>query len=452
MATRETKDGLGYIIQAISNIVEPKVANLRYDKTYRAKVTEKVDAGIYKVEVNRAEYQLKYNGDLSVGDIVRVKAPLNNFSDIYIEAEPSTGGGSGGTSNYNDLFNKPILNTNNTEAQPVNEKETIKGTVKLHKISKTGNYNDLNNKPSLNFIPISDKGVANGVATLGNDLKIPVSQLPDNLVTDKDYVHTDNNYTTADKNKLAGIEAQAQVNTIEKIQQNGTDLTITNKTVNIVTPTKTSDLSNDSGFLTTLPIASTTTLGGVKIGDNLSITSDGVLSATSGGSGDANKLVKTYSLGEDANSFTIDGLDIQGDGGIYDIDIQFYQQITNATAVRLNINGITSNNYNYAGMSVIGDSKPSQEYSKQQGFYRLGVLRGNFTAFCRLTIVEHQYSNTRFAITSSMFSDGDDLNFENIAGQLTVTGNPNLTSITITCSSSSEKFLANGTRVKIYKR
>lgn len=178
MATREAKDGLGYIIQAISNIVEPKVANLRYDKTYRAKVTEKVDAGIYKVEVNRAEYQLKYNGDLSVGDIVRVKAPLNNFSDIYIEAEPSTGGGSGGTSNYNDLFNKPILNTNNTEAQPVNEKETIKGTIKLHKVSKTGNYNDLNNKPSLDFIPISEKGVANGVATLGTNSKLVSSQLP----------------------------------------------------------------------------------------------------------------------------------------------------------------------------------------------------------------------------------------------------------------------------------
>lgn len=178
MATRETKDGLGYIIQAISNIVEPKVANLRYDKTYRAKVTEKVDAGIYKVEVNRAEYQLKYNGDLSVGDIVRVKAPLNNFSDIYIEAEPSTGGGSGGTSNYNDLFNKPILNTNNTEAQSVEEEETVKGIVKLHKISKTGNYNDLNNKPSLDFIPISEKGVANGVATLGTNSKLVSSQLP----------------------------------------------------------------------------------------------------------------------------------------------------------------------------------------------------------------------------------------------------------------------------------
>ena len=178
MATKETKDGLGYIIQAISNIVEPKVADLRYDKTYRAKVTEKVEAGIYKVKINSREYQLEYKGDLNVGDIVRVKAPLNNFSDIYIEAEPSTGGGSGGTSNYNDLLNKPILNTNNTEAQPVNEKETIKGTIKLHKVSKTGNYNDLNNKPSLDFIPISEKGVANGVATLGTNSKVVSSQLP----------------------------------------------------------------------------------------------------------------------------------------------------------------------------------------------------------------------------------------------------------------------------------
>jgi microcystin-dependent protein len=178
MATKETKDGLGYIIQAISNIVEPKVADLRYDKTYRAKVTEKVEAGIYKVKINGREYQLEYKGDLNVEDIVRVKAPLNNFSDIYIEAEPSTGGGSGGTSDYDDLFNKPILNTNNTETQPVNEKETIKGTIKLHKVSKTGNYNDLNNKPSLDFIPISEKGVANGVATLGTNSKVVSSQLP----------------------------------------------------------------------------------------------------------------------------------------------------------------------------------------------------------------------------------------------------------------------------------
>ena len=42
-------------------------------------------------------------------------------------------------------------------------------------------------------------------------------------------------------------------------------------------PTKTSDLTNDSGFLTSIPTASASTLGGIKVGSGLSI-SNGVLS------------------------------------------------------------------------------------------------------------------------------------------------------------------------------
>jgi len=44
-------------------------------------------------------------------------------------------------------------------------------------------------------------------------------------------------------------------------------------------PTKTSDLVNDSGFLTSIPIASATTLGGVKIGSGLNVAADGTISA-----------------------------------------------------------------------------------------------------------------------------------------------------------------------------
>lgn len=57
-----------------------------------------------------------------------------------------------------------------------------------------------------------------------------------------------NDYTTAEKNKLAGVATGAQVNIIESVKVNGTVLTPTNKTVNISVPTKTSDLTNDSGF------------------------------------------------------------------------------------------------------------------------------------------------------------------------------------------------------------
>lgn len=289
MSTK-SKQGLTYIIQAINNIVEPKVASLRYDKTYRAKVTQQIDAGIYVVQINGKEYQLPYSGTLNIGDIVKVKAPLNNFSDIYIEALPgSGGGGEGGTTNYNALTNKPILNTDNASSLDVNKEEIMRGTVSLHKVSKTGNYDDLNGLPNLDFIPTSQKGVSNGVATLGANSRVPTTQLPGDIVYDENYVHTDNNFTTPLLNKLNGIEAEAQVNKIELIKRNGVDLEIQNKSVNILVPLKTSELENDGDgngvFITANQIASTTTLGLVKIGANLTITSDGTLSATGGSGG-----------------------------------------------------------------------------------------------------------------------------------------------------------------------
>lgn len=45
--------------------------------------------------------------------------------------------------------------------------------------------------------------------------------------------------------KLETIEEGAQVNKIEHVLKNGTELTITNKTVNVTVPTKTSELTND---------------------------------------------------------------------------------------------------------------------------------------------------------------------------------------------------------------
>ena len=58
-----------------------------------------------------------------------------------------------------------------------------------------------------------------------------------------------NDYTTEDKTKLTGISAGAQVNTIESIAVNGTVVSPdANKKVSITTPTKTSDLQNDSNY------------------------------------------------------------------------------------------------------------------------------------------------------------------------------------------------------------
>lgn len=51
-----------------------------------------------------------------------------------------------------------------------------------------------------------------------------------------------NDYTNEDKEKLGGIAAGAQVNVIEKVMVNGTEQAVTEKGVNVVVPTKHSDL------------------------------------------------------------------------------------------------------------------------------------------------------------------------------------------------------------------
>lgn len=69
-----------------------------------------------------------------------------------------------------------------------------------------------------------------------------------------------NDYTTAEKNKLAGIASGAQANTITTVKVNGTALTPdTNKAVNVTTPTKTSQLTNDSDFQNATQVNATIT-------------------------------------------------------------------------------------------------------------------------------------------------------------------------------------------------
>ena len=167
------------------------------------------------------------------------------------------------------------------------------------------------------------------------------------FVSDANYVHTDNNFTTALKDKLNGIATGAEANvqsdwnitdtssdafiknkpsipaktsditndsgfiTSAAIPTKTSDLTndsgfITNQVNNLVNyydqtainsmfnaldvPTKTSDLTNDSGFLTSIPIASASTLGGVKIGNGINIAADGTISAAISASLDWNDI------------------------------------------------------------------------------------------------------------------------------------------------------------------
>ena len=70
--------------------------------------------------------------------------------------------------------------------------------------------------------------------------------------------------SSSDKSKLNGVATGAQVNVIESVKVNGTALEVTGKAVDVTVPAATSDLTNDSGFITSadipaIPAATTTT-------------------------------------------------------------------------------------------------------------------------------------------------------------------------------------------------
>lgn len=104
----------------------------------------------------------------------------------------------------------------------------------------TGEYGDLLNTPDLGALAYLDS--------------VTSEYLPSGIIIDSSYVHTDNNFTTTLKTRLEGIETGAQVNIIEGVNVNNTPLTPVAKVVNIVVPTKTSDLTNDSNFVATSDI------------------------------------------------------------------------------------------------------------------------------------------------------------------------------------------------------
>ena len=210
-------------------------------------------------------------------------------------------------------------------------------------ISVPTKVSDITN--DLNFVKetdLSDVAFSGAYADITGTPYIPTktSDLTNDsdFASDANYVHTDNNFTTALKNKLDSIATGAEVNvqsdwdvadtssdafiknkpaiptktsditndsgfiTSAALPTKTSDLTndsgfITNQVNNLANyydqtainsmfnalsvPTKTSELTNDSGFLTTstLPIATASSSGVVKIGSGINVAADGTISA-----------------------------------------------------------------------------------------------------------------------------------------------------------------------------
>ena len=263
-------------------------------------VVKSVDGKRAVVAVNGQNQNVSIaTADVSSGNVVRVFVPEGNMSAAFIiKAEASGGGGGTTTTAYGDLTGKPRINgvtlvdnktskelklygTDNAPPYPVTSVNGQTGDVT---ISAGGNVDSVNGKTGVVVLNKSDVGLGN----VDNVRQYSTSNPPPYPVRSVDgatgAVVTNAVKTTPQS--LSDTQKQQVRNNIGAGTSSfdGDYNSLTNKPT---IPTKTSQLANDSGFISDIPIASATQLGGVIVGAGLSITENGVLSATGGGTADS---------------------------------------------------------------------------------------------------------------------------------------------------------------------
>ena len=223
-----------------------------------------------------AEYQAKlphYASNWHAGDFLRVKQDGSDLEWVPLSGVAISG-------SYNDLSDVPAHLVQDADYVHTDNNFTDGDKSKLDGIEAGAQVN-----------------VQSDWAEADSSADSFIQNKPQNLVQDADYVHTDNNFSDNDKNKLDGIEAGAQVNVQSDWEENdssddayiknkpskkrvyaGQNISITEDTNGFTIsssytqeqadwneadssdpafiknkptiPTATSDLTNDSGFIT----------------------------------------------------------------------------------------------------------------------------------------------------------------------------------------------------------
>ena len=204
-------------------------------------------------------------------DIPTKTSQLNNDSG-YITANDvpvkSVDGATG------DVVTNAVKTTTQTLTDA--QKQQARTNIGAGTSSFDGDYNSLTNKPT---IPTKTSQLTNDSGFITDAALTGYAKTTD-IPTKTSQLDNDSNYITANEAPVTSVNSKTGA-----VQLNASDVGALPDTT--VIPSKTSQLDNDSGFITDIPIASAIQLGGVKIGAGLSVTENGVLSATGGGTADA---------------------------------------------------------------------------------------------------------------------------------------------------------------------
>lgn len=277
------------------------------------------------------------------------------------------------------------------------EWDKVQNKPNFANVATSGDYNDLSNKPTIPSVA----GLASEAYVNEKVAAIVIPEVPtkvSELENDAGYLtehQSLENYITK-KDFATGLDAQNTANNalIKQVNERIDGITV---------PTKVSELENDSGYLTehqslaeyakktdipapyTLPTASTSTLGGVKVdGSTITIT-DGVISSV-GGSGGGTTDVFT-GVGEDTittektfedSSFSFNKAKFLETNGVKEKGYGYYKLSSEGQTSWLNgkayysING-TDSWQELSGIAIQGGSTPYGCAFSNSAFYVSGV-------------------------------------------------------------------------------
>lgn len=68
----------------MKKLIENQISQAKVDHTFKAVVIKKISNDRYQVQYQRKKYTAMANKTYSVGDVVRVCAPCNDWSDLFI--------------------------------------------------------------------------------------------------------------------------------------------------------------------------------------------------------------------------------------------------------------------------------------------------------------------------------------------------------------------------------
>lgn len=208
---------------------------------------------------------------------------VNTKTGAVVLTQDDVGDGTTYVRTHNDFTNvlKTQINTNKDNIATLDtDVGTLKTNVSSLQTALTGKQDVIVGAAST---ITNNNLVANRALISNSSGKVAVSNVTSTEIGYLDGV-TSNVQTQLNK-KLEKAPVTSVNSKTGAVQLNASDVGALPNTT--VIPTKTSQLDNDSGFITNIPIASATQLGGVKVGAGLSVTANGVLSATGGGTADA---------------------------------------------------------------------------------------------------------------------------------------------------------------------